>query len=68
MLLRLILNLLAIIAITEIYFSIMKIIKIRLWDKIKFEFLANNMIIYIETKSENFNSYSIIDEFNPLDV
>jgi len=45
----------------------MKIIKTRLRNKMEDEFLADNMIIYIEKEiAENFSSDSIIDEFRDL--
>lgn len=52
----------------ERLFSTMKIIKTRLRNKMEDEFLADNMIIYIENKkTENFSFYSIIvDQFITL--
>jgi len=45
----------------------MKIIKTRLPNKIEDEFLADNIIIYIEKEiTENFSYDSIIDEFKDL--
>jgi len=52
------------LATTERSFSTMKIIKTRLQNKMEDEFLADNMIIYIEKEiAKNFRSDSIIDEF-----
>ena len=48
-------------------FSVMKIIKTRLRNKIKNEFLINSIIIYIEKKiPEGFNFDLIIDDFKSL--
>ena len=48
-------------------FSVMKIIKTRLQNKMEDEFLADNMIIYIEKEIvETFSYDSIIDEFSDL--
>ena len=45
----------------------MKIIKTRLQNKMEDEFLADNMIIYIEKEIvETFSYDSIIDEFSDL--
>jgi len=46
----------------------MKIIKIRLQNKMEDEFVADDMIIYIENKNitDNFSTDSIIIEFNNL--
>jgi len=66
-LIRLILTLHVSTARTEVSFSAMKIIKIRLWNKMEDEFLAGNMIIYIEKEiAKIFSSDSIIDEFKDL--
>jgi len=47
----------------HVSFSTMKIIKTRLRNKMKDEFLTGSMIIYIEKgMTENFSSDSIIDE------
>ena len=49
---------------TERSFSAMKIIKNRLRNKMKVNFLANTMIIYIESDiATRFSSYSIIEDF-----
>ena len=45
----------------------MKIMKIRLKNRIKDQFLANNMIIYIKREIvESFNFDSIINDFKSL--
>nr|XP_012574299.1 uncharacterized protein LOC105852643 [Cicer arietinum] len=55
------------ISTTERSFSAMKIIKTRLCSKIYDEFLADNMILYIEKEiAKTFNSDSIIDDFKTL--
>jgi len=55
------------IATTKRSFSAMKITKTRLRNKMNDEFLADNMIIYIDKEiAENFSSDSIIDEFRDL--
>ena len=54
-------------AISERAFSAMKIIKIRLRNKMKDEFLANNLVIYIEKEiTEAFSSDLILDDFVDL--
>ncbi|XP_019438936.1 PREDICTED: zinc finger MYM-type protein 1-like [Lupinus angustifolius] len=64
---RLILTLPVSTATTERSFSAMKIIKTRLRSKMEDEFLADNMVIYIEKEiAETFTSDSIIDEFKSL--
>ncbi|XP_019414751.1 PREDICTED: zinc finger MYM-type protein 1-like [Lupinus angustifolius] len=64
---RLILTLPVSTATTERSFSTMKIIKTRLRSKMEDEFLADNMVIYIEKEiAETFTSDSIIDEFKSL--
>jgi hypothetical protein len=46
----------------------MKIVKNRLKNKMKDEFLANCLITYIERRIvENFGTYSIIDEFYDIE-
>ena len=63
-LIRLVLTLLVSTAITERAFSAMKLLKTRLRNKIDDEFLANNMIVYIEKEiARNFTIEMIIDEF-----
>jgi hypothetical protein len=45
----------------------MKIVKIRLCNKMEDEFLADNFVVYIERKiSESFNSDLILDNFGYL--
>jgi hypothetical protein len=52
---------------TEQAFLAMKIVKTRLHNKMNDEFLANNLLVYIERKiSENFNSNLILDNFVSL--
>ncbi|XP_019442247.1 PREDICTED: zinc finger MYM-type protein 1-like [Lupinus angustifolius] len=64
---RLILTLPVSTATTERSFSAMKIIKTRLRSKMEDEFLADNMVIYIEKEiAETFTSDSIIGEFKSL--
>ena len=63
-LIRLILTLHVSTATTERAFSAMKHVKIMLRNKIKEEFLADSMMIYIERELvENIDSDSIIDKF-----
>jgi len=66
-LIRLILTLPVSTTTTKRSFSAMKIIKTRLRNKMEDEFLADNMIIYIEKEiAENFSFDSIINEFKDL--
>ena len=66
-LIRLILTFPVSTATTERSLSAMKIIKTRLRNKMEDEFLADNMIIYIEKEiAENFSFDSIINEFKDL--
>jgi hypothetical protein len=52
---------------TERAFPAMKVIETRLHNKMDDEFLANNLVVYIEIKIvENFNSDSILDDFSSL--
>ena len=54
-------------AITEISFSVMKIIKNRLRNKIKDQFLNDYLITYIEKEIVlSFSTDSIINEFNNM--
>jgi len=63
-LIRLILTLLVFTATTEQTFSAMKHVKTVLRNKMKEEFLADSMMIYIELElAEDIDSNSIIDEF-----
>ena len=51
-------------AITERTFSAMKLLKKRLRNRMEDEFLADNMIVYIEKEiAENFIIEMIMDEF-----
>ncbi|KAG6730512.1 hypothetical protein I3842_01G083800 [Carya illinoinensis] len=60
----LILTILVSIATSERVFSAMKIVKTRLRNKIEDEFLANNLVVYIERKiAKNFDLNSILDNF-----
>jgi len=44
--------------------SDIKIVKIRLRNKMEDKFLANNLVVYIEMEiAESFNSNSILDDF-----
>ncbi|XP_076886023.1 uncharacterized protein LOC143535733 [Bidens hawaiensis] len=64
---RLILTLPVSIATTERGFSPMKIFKNSLCNKIFDDYLANNLMIYIEKGlAESFDSASVIDEFTEL--
>ncbi|XP_075674824.1 uncharacterized protein LOC142644019 [Castanea sativa] len=52
------------IATTERAFSVMKLLKTRLCNRMEDEFLADNMIVYIEKKiAGNFTMEMIMDEF-----
>ena len=52
------------IATTERAFSAMKLLKTRLRNRIEDEFLADNMIVYIEKEiAGNFTIEMIMDEF-----
>ena len=54
-------------ATTERTFSTMKVVKTRLRNKIKDEFLANNLVIYIEKEIfESFSSDLTLDDFVSL--
>lgn len=54
-------------ATTEHVFSIMTIIKARLRDKMKVDFLSDYMIVYIEKENaEEFTTYIIIDDFHSM--
>ena len=51
-------------ATSERAFSAMKIVKTRLRNKIEDEFLANNLVVYIEREIvKNFDLNSILDDF-----
>jgi len=66
-LIRLILTLPVSTATTERAFSAMKIVKTRLRNKMEDEFLADNLVVYIEKEiSESFNSDLILDDFVSL--
>ena len=63
-LIRLVLTLLVFTATTERAFSVMKLLKTRLRNKMEDEFLADNMIVYIEKEiAGNFTIEMIMDEF-----
>jgi hypothetical protein len=63
-LIRLVLTLLVFTATIEQAFSVMKHVKTVLRNKMKEEFLADSMMIYIEPELvEDIDSNSIIDEF-----
>jgi hypothetical protein len=52
---------------TERVFSAMKIVKIRLRNKMEDKFLADNLLVYIENEIyESFNSNLILDDFVSL--
>ncbi|XP_076947317.1 uncharacterized protein LOC143619221 [Bidens hawaiensis] len=64
---RLILTLPVSTATTERGFSAMKMVKNRLRNRMSDEFLANNLVVYIEREiAEKFDSKSVIDEFKDL--
>ncbi|XP_071695577.1 uncharacterized protein [Rutidosis leptorrhynchoides] len=66
-LIRLILTIPVSTATTERAFLGMKICKNRLRNKMSDEFLADNLVVYIEREiAEKFNSESVIDEFKML--
>nr|KAJ0184695.1 hypothetical protein LSAT_V11C900476850 [Lactuca sativa] len=66
-LVRLILTLPVSTATTERRFSAIKIFKNRLRNKMSDDFLANNLVIYIEREiAENIDSKSVIDEFKDI--
>ncbi|PWA98665.1 hypothetical protein CTI12_AA015370 [Artemisia annua] len=66
-LIRLVLTLPISTATTERGFSAMKICKTRLCNKMVDEFLADNLVVYIEKEiAEKFDSNSVIDEFKAL--
>jgi hypothetical protein len=55
------------IATTEWAFLVMKIVKIRLHNRMEDDFLANYLIVYIEKKiDERFTIDMIIDYFNSM--
>ena len=63
-LIRLVLTLLVSTATTKRVFSAMKLLKIRLRNKMEDDFLTDNMIVYIEKKIvRNFTIEMIMDEF-----
>ena len=64
LLIRLVLTLPVSTATTERAFLAMKLLKTRLRNRMEDEFLANNMIVYIEKEiAGNFTIEMIIDEF-----
>ncbi|KAM6582276.1 hypothetical protein CsatB_009281 [Cannabis sativa] len=66
-LIRLVLTLPVSTATSERAFSAMKIIKTRLRNKIEDDFLANNLVVYIEREiAETFDLDSILDDFVSL--
>ena len=63
-LIRLMLTLPVSTATTERVFSVMKLLKTRLRNRMEDEFLADNMIVYIEKEiARNFTIEMIMDEF-----
>ena len=63
-LIRLVLTLLVSTATTERTFSAMKLLKTRFRNRMEDEFLADNMIVYIEKEiAGNFTIEMIMDEF-----
>jgi hypothetical protein len=66
-LIRLVLTLPMSKATTKRAFSAMKIVKTRLHNKMDDEFLADNLVVYIEREiSESFNSDLILDDYVSL--
>jgi len=66
-LIRLVLTLPVFTTTIERAFSIMKVVKTRLRNKMDDEFLANNLVVYIEREIvESFNLDSILDDFVSL--
>ena len=66
-LIHLVLTLPVSITTSERAFSIMKIVKIRLRNKIENEFLSDNLTVYIEKEvTENFIFDSILDDSRSL--
>ena len=66
-LIRLVLTLPVSTATTERAFSVMKLIKSSLRNKMGDEFLADSMVVYIERElAENIDTDSIIDAFESL--
>jgi hAT family C-terminal dimerisation region len=66
-LLRLLLTLPVSTASAERAFSTMKIVKTRLRNRMEDDFLADNLVVYIEKEiAENFTIEGIIEEFNSL--
>ena len=63
-LIRLVLTLPVSTATTERVFSAMKLLKIRLRNRMEDKFLTDNMIVYIEKEiARNFTIEMIVDEF-----
>ena len=63
-LIRLVLTLPVSTATTEQAFSVMKLLKTRLRNRMEDELLADNMIVYIEKEiARNFTIEMIMDEF-----
>ena len=63
-LIRLVLTLPISTATTERAFSVMKLLKTKLHNRMEDEFLADNMIVYIEKEiAGNFTIEMIMDEF-----
>ena len=66
-LIRLILTLPVSTATSEREFSVMKIVKTRLRNRMEDDFLADSLVLYIERElAETFSSDSILDEFVDL--
>ena len=64
---RFVLTLLVSIAITERAFSVMKVVKTNLRNKIENDFLTNSLMLYIENDIvSTFSLDSIIDDFEDL--
>ncbi|GAV80474.1 LOW QUALITY PROTEIN: Dimer_Tnp_hAT domain-containing protein, partial [Cephalotus follicularis] len=63
-LIRLVLTLPVSTATTEMSFSAMKIVKTRLWNKMKNEYLVDYLVTYVEKRTAmQFSTDSIIDDF-----
>jgi hypothetical protein len=63
-LIRLVLTLLVSTATTEQVFSLMKLVKTRLRNRMEYEFLADHLLVYIEEEiAKDFSTEMIMDEF-----
>jgi hypothetical protein len=59
-----VLTLLVSTATTEQVFSLMKLVKTRLRNRMEYEFLADHLLVYIEEEiAKDFSTEMIMDEF-----